>query len=125
MTLQKLPFRKTTRCLCLNICAAELKPLVGALQSGATGYAEDLPGKIGAYGESKNVLQGGAFATLTEGECTTLCDEGNMLQVFGHGDNFLQHISHAIKGVDCYISPVEVDTQINVIETMFTRVGKT
>ena len=63
MTLQKLSFRKTARCLYLNICAAELKPLVGARQSGATGQAEDLPGKIGAYGESKEVLQGGASAT--------------------------------------------------------------
>ena len=53
MTLQKLLFRKTTRCLCLIICATERKPLVGARQSGATGQAEDLPGKIGAYGDEK------------------------------------------------------------------------
>ena len=39
------------------------KPLVGARQIGATGQAEDLPGIIGAYGESKEVLQGGASAT--------------------------------------------------------------
>ena len=51
------------RCLCLNIFVAELKPLVGAQQSGATGQAEDLPQKIGAYGKSKEVLQGDASAT--------------------------------------------------------------
>ena len=87
MTLQKLSFTITTRCLCLNIFAADLKPLLGARHSGATGQAEDLPGKIGAYGESKEVLQGGASATGTKGAYTTLGDEGIMLQLVGHGDN--------------------------------------
>ena len=49
--------------LCLNIHTAEVRPLVGSRQSGATRHAEDLSGKIGAYGESKEVLQGGALAT--------------------------------------------------------------
>ena len=61
MTPQKLSCRKSTvRGACLNICAAELKPLAGARQIGATGQAEDLPGKIVAYGERKEILQGGA-----------------------------------------------------------------
>ena len=59
ITLQKLSFRKTTRCL-RNICAAELKPFVGARQGVATGQAEDLEKNIGACGESKYVLQVGA-----------------------------------------------------------------
>ena len=42
MTPQKLSLVKTARCLCLNICAAELKPLVGARQGGSTGQAENL-----------------------------------------------------------------------------------
>ena len=63
MTLLKLSFRKTTRYLCLNNCAAEPKPLVSDRQSGATGQAEDLPGKIGEYSESKEVLQGGPSAS--------------------------------------------------------------
>ena len=54
--------RENSKCLCLNICAAEPKPLGGARQSCATGQA-DLQGKIEAYGESKEVLQGGASAT--------------------------------------------------------------
>ena len=63
MTLQKISFRKTTRCLGFNICVAELKPLVGARQSGGTNKAEDIPGKIEAYVESEEVLKGGASAT--------------------------------------------------------------
>ena len=65
---------------CLNTCAAELTPLAGTRQSSATGQAEDLPGTIGAYSESKEVLQGGEY--------TKLGDEGaRMLQLFDHGEN--------------------------------------
>ena len=69
-TLAQIPSTRTTfkkrsrlgnlRGACVNICAAELKPLVGARQSGATGQAQDLPGTIGAYAESKAALHRGA-----------------------------------------------------------------
>ena len=62
MTLQRLSFKKTTRGLCLGIRAAELKPLIGARQSGVTGQAEELSENIIAYYEIEEVFQGGACA---------------------------------------------------------------
>ena len=49
----ELSFEKYATCFCLDICAAELKALVGARQSSAIGQAQGLSGKLGAYNENK------------------------------------------------------------------------
>ena len=88
MTLQKPSFRKTGRCLCLNICAAELKPLVGARQSGATGKQRTFQERSENMARVNRSCKEAYLRRQPRAHvCTTLGDEGNMLQLFGHGDN--------------------------------------
>ena len=107
---------------CLNICAAKLKPPDGARQSGATRQAEDLPRKIGVYGKSKEGLHRGACEPRAHVHTERRRPYASALQ---SQRKLRKHFSHAIEGVDCYISPVEADTQINVMNTMFTLMGRT
>ena len=48
-----------------------------------------------------------------------------MPQLFEHGDDCENIFSYATEGVDCYISPGKDDTQINLMDTMFTLMSKT
>ena len=86
--VQKLIFLKNVEVHLFEYRAAELKSLVGAPRSAATGQADDLPGKIGSYGEIKEVLREARLRRKPRARvCTTLGDEGRMLALFGHDDN--------------------------------------